>query len=77
MNELAAQIEADAARLTKRMDEVFELGRNAQISNKEIAGQLNVSDKTLQKQMNIGTKKLYLKISTLLFSLLKNNQISR
>jgi len=70
VNELAAQIEAEVARLPEKMREVFELSRKAQLSHKEIAAQLQISDKTVKKQINNAIRELRLKINTLLFSIL-------
>lgn len=51
IRELAHQIEREISRMPKKMQEVFQLSRNANLSHKEIAERLGISDKTVKKQI--------------------------
>ncbi|WP_110831479.1 RNA polymerase sigma factor [Pedobacter nutrimenti] len=63
--ELASRIEKEIARLPLKMREVFELSRKDFLSNKEIAGKMEISDKTVKKQINNALKILRLKLGPL------------
>ena len=64
--ELSALIEKEIASLPPRMQEVFRLSRERELSYKEIAEQLNISDQTAKLQVHNALKILRLKIGTLL-----------
>jgi len=64
---LSVKIEQEISLLPKKMREVFEMSRKANISYKEIAGDLNISDKTVKKQVSNAIKILRLKLGTLMF----------
>jgi len=68
--ELAKEIEKEVAKMPAKMREVFELSRKANLSYKEIAGELGISDKTVKKQVNNAIKILRVKFNSLLFSIL-------
>lgn len=51
-NQLKEIIEKHVASLPRKMREVFELSRNAQLSHKEISEQLGISEKTVKSQIN-------------------------
>ncbi|WP_256003399.1 MULTISPECIES: RNA polymerase sigma factor [Pedobacter] len=54
--ELAEQIEKEVSRMPRKMQEIFLLSRNANLSHKEIAEQLGISDKTVKKQVGNAIK---------------------
>lgn len=60
--ELSALIEKETEALPAKMRQIFELSRNANLSHKEIAGQLVISDKTVKKQVSNALKILRLKL---------------
>lgn len=66
-NQLKAIIEKEVALLPARMREIFELSRNAQLSHKEIALQLDVSEKTVKNQINNALKILRVKLGLFVF----------
>jgi RNA polymerase sigma-70 factor (ECF subfamily) len=68
--ELALQIEKEVNRMPKKMREVFELSRKANLSHKEIADELGISDKTVKKQINNAIKILRVKFNALIMSIL-------
>lgn len=67
-------IEQEIENLPKKMKEIFFLSRKDQLSNKEIAQQLNLSEKTVKNQVNNALKQLRSKFGPLIFLLyLLNN----
>lgn len=56
VKELAHQIEEEVSRMPKKMREVFQLSRDANLTHKEIAKQLGISDKTVKKQVGNAIK---------------------
>lgn len=62
---LAAKIEQEIALLPKKMREVFEMSRKANMTYKQIADSLDISDKTVKKQMSNAIKILRLKLGAL------------
>lgn len=66
-NQLKAIIEKEVALLPAKMREIFELSRNAQLSHKEIAAQLDVSEKTVKNQINNALKILRVKLGLFVF----------
>ncbi|MCD0489690.1 RNA polymerase sigma-70 factor [Pedobacter sp. MC2016-14] len=68
--ELIKNIEKAVATLPKKMREVFELSRNEQMTQKEIATKLNLSDKTVKKQVVNALKIIRMKISQVMVTFL-------
>lgn len=60
--ELIALVEKEVSSLPDKMREVFQLSRNAGLSHKEIAEQLNISEKTVRNHVNHALKILRLKL---------------
>ncbi|TCD01254.1 RNA polymerase sigma-70 factor [Pedobacter psychroterrae] len=58
LKELIYLIQEFVGQLPARSREIFELSRGANLTNKEIAKQLNISEKTVENQMTIVLKKL-------------------
>jgi len=56
--ELKLCLQKEIAHLPVRCSEIFKLSRNQQLSNKEIASQLNLSIKTVENQITIAIKRL-------------------
>ena len=56
--ELATTIEEAINRLPEKCRVIFTLSRNAELSYKEIAAELNISIKTVENQIGIALKKL-------------------
>jgi RNA polymerase sigma-70 factor (ECF subfamily) len=56
VKELAEQIEKEVGRMPAKMQEIFLLSRNENLSHKEIAEQLGISDKTVKKQVGNAIK---------------------
>jgi len=56
--ELKAVIAKMSAKLPPRARLIFELSRNEQLSNREIAQKLGISEKTVENQITIAIKKL-------------------
>lgn len=63
--ELAAEIEAEIAKLPPKMREIFELRRTAGLSYKQIAVQLGISDETVKTQVSRALKVLRTKFGAL------------
>ncbi|KAA5549627.1 RNA polymerase sigma-70 factor [Adhaeribacter rhizoryzae] len=74
-NQLQTLIEKEIAALPPKMQEVFSLSRNAHLSHKEIAAELNLSEQTVKKQVNNALRILRTKLGLLIFLylLFKNN----
>lgn len=68
--EFTALIEKEIALLPQKMREVFMLSRQAGLSNKEIAGRLNITEKTARNQVNNALKQLRIKLGLWNFLLL-------
>ncbi|WP_316815318.1 RNA polymerase sigma-70 factor [Pedobacter nyackensis] len=70
--ELRSLIEKEVAKLPEKMREVFELSRNAGLSHREIAVQLNLAEKTVKNHINHALKILRGKfeLASILFYLL-------
>jgi len=64
--ELIAIIEKEIKSLPPRMQEIFRLSRESELSYKEIGDQLNISDKTAKLQLHNALKILKVKIGGLL-----------
>ncbi|MGV3508501.1 MAG: RNA polymerase sigma-70 factor [Sphingobacteriaceae bacterium] len=60
--ELIELVEREVGNLPDKMREVFQLSRNAGLSHKEIAEQLNISEKTVRNHVNHALKILRLKL---------------
>jgi RNA polymerase sigma-70 factor (family 1) len=58
LKELKAVIVQLSAELPERARLIFELSRNEQLSNREIAEKLGISEKTVENQITIALKKL-------------------
>jgi len=58
LKELKAVILQMSAKLPERARLIFELSRNEQLSNREIANKLGISEKTVENQITIALKKL-------------------
>jgi RNA polymerase sigma-70 factor (ECF subfamily) len=58
LKELKAVIAKMSAKLPARAKLIYELSRNEQLSNREIAVKLGISEKTVENQMTIALKKL-------------------
>ncbi len=63
--ELEAIIEREIKLLPEKMRETFELSRQANLSYKEIAREMNTSDETVKKQISRALKRLRLKLNLL------------
>jgi len=74
-NQLQTLIEKEIAALPPKMQEVFSLSRNAHLSHKEIAAELNLSEQTVKKQVNNALRILRTKLGLFIFLylLFKNN----
>ena len=70
--ELAFQIEKEVSKLPEKMRLIFEMSRNASLSHKEIAEQLQISPNTVKNHMveALKTLKTHLKYSDFLFFVL-------
>ncbi|GEO06011.1 DNA-directed RNA polymerase sigma-70 factor [Adhaeribacter aerolatus] len=66
-NQLQTLIEKEIAALPPKMQEVFSLSRNAHLSHKEIAAELNLSEQTVKKQVNNALRILRTKLGLLIF----------
>nr|WP_199078062.1 RNA polymerase sigma-70 factor [Pedobacter sp. ASV19] len=66
-NQLKEIIEKHVAVLPKKMREVFELSRNAQLSHKEIADKLGISEHTVKSQINSALNILRSKLGAVAF----------
>jgi RNA polymerase sigma-70 factor (ECF subfamily) len=62
--ELQEVIDKAIDALPKKMKQIFQLSKVEQLSNKEIATQLDISDKTVRNQLSTALKTLKLKITT-------------
>lgn len=60
-------LEAGMQELPEKCREIFRLSRKEQLSNKEIAGRLNLSLKTVENQINIALRRLRASFRDLLF----------
>jgi RNA polymerase sigma-70 factor (family 1) len=58
LKELKTVIAQMSAKLPERARLIFELSRNEQLSNREIAQKLGISEKTVENQITIAIKKL-------------------
>jgi len=58
LKELKAVIAQMSAKLPERARLIFELSRNEQLSNREIADKLGISEKTVENQITISLKKI-------------------
>nr|WP_121271842.1 RNA polymerase sigma-70 factor [Pedobacter schmidteae] len=56
--DLRMQLNRQIGQLPEKCAEIFKLSRNEQLSNKEIANQLDVSVKTVENQISIALKRL-------------------
>jgi RNA polymerase sigma-70 factor (family 1) len=65
IKELKAVIAQMSAKLPARARLIFELSRNEQLSNREIANKLGISEKTVENQITIALKKLRLALGSL------------
>lgn len=65
--ELAAIIEREIDNLPEKMREIFLLSRRENLTNKEIAGHLNISEKTVKNQVSTALKTLRVKLGSLTF----------
>jgi len=65
LKELKAVIRQMSAKLPARARLIFELSRNEQLSNREIAEKLGISEKTVENQITIAIKKLRISMGTL------------
>lgn len=73
-NEMNAMIDREIALLPKKMREVFELSRKAELSHKEIADKLNISEQTVRKHVQHALKTLRVKLGVyVLIYLLMNH----
>ncbi|SKB30380.1 RNA polymerase sigma-70 factor, ECF subfamily [Parapedobacter luteus] len=63
--ELQLSIDKQIARMPPRMREVFLLSRTENLTNREIAAQLNISENTVKKQINYALKLIRLTIKVL------------
>ncbi len=61
-NEMNALIDREIAQLPKKMREVFELSRKAELSHKEIAEKLNISEQTVRKHVQHALRTLRVKL---------------
>ena len=68
-NQLTALIEKEIASLPPKMRQVFELSRKANLSHREIAGQLNLSEETVKKHVHHALKILKVKLGLLVYML--------
>src|SRR5690606_27958160 len=64
--ELQEQINAEVARLPKKMREIFCLSRDNYLSHREIAERTGLSESTVKKQVNNALKVLRVKLGALL-----------
>jgi RNA polymerase sigma-70 factor (family 1) len=65
LKELKAIISQMSAKLPARARLIFELSRNEQLSNREIAEKLSISEKTVENQITIALKKLRIAMGSL------------
>lgn len=65
--QLKELIEKGIDSLPQKMKAIFELSRKEELSNREIAAQLNLSEQTVKKQIHNALKVLRAKLSTMLF----------
>jgi len=65
LKELKAVIMQLSAELPERARLIFELSRNEQLSNREIAEKLGISEKTVENQITIALKKLRLSMGSI------------
>jgi len=68
--ELAAIIEREVAALPPKMQEVFRLSREEELSYKEIAQKMNITEQTAKLQVHNAVKTLRLKIGSFLSAIL-------
>lgn len=66
-NQLKELIEKQVSALPKKMREIFELSRNAQLSHKEISAQLGISENTVKSQINSALRLLKSKLGAVFF----------
>lgn len=66
-NQLKSLIEKEIDALPGKMREIFLLSRKANLSHKEIAGQLDISEKTVKNQVNNALKILRGKLGLLIY----------
>ena len=66
-NELKAYIEKEVRALPPKMKQIFELSREANLSYKEIADQLNVSENNVSKQVNNALRLLKTKLGLIIY----------
>ncbi|HTD40171.1 MAG TPA: RNA polymerase sigma-70 factor [Mucilaginibacter sp.] len=69
LKELIIIIEAEVNTLPPQMKLIFEMSRNAKLSHKEIAQELNISPLTVKKQVNNSLRILRIKLGTLFLML--------
>lgn len=62
---LSERIEQEVSKLPRKMKEIFEMSRKANMSCKEIASNLDLSDKTVKRQISNAIKILRLKFGIL------------
>lgn len=65
--ELSASIDREIALLPEKMREIFLLSKKENLSNKEIAAQLNISEKTVRNQISTALKILRMKLGLFAF----------
>lgn len=68
--QLAVLIEAEIARLTPKMREVFELSRKEHLSHQEIAERLGLSEQTVSKHITNALKTLRNRLGILIYLLM-------
>ena len=67
--EMTMLIDREIMALPPKMRRIFQLSRQSELSQKEIAQQLQISDKTVKKQMSNAMKLLWMKLSASVFFL--------
>lgn len=64
INELKELIESEVCKLPVRMQQIFRMSREDEVSIREIAGQLNLSEQTVKNQLSTALKRLREKLRT-------------
>jgi RNA polymerase sigma-70 factor (ECF subfamily) len=64
---LVELIEKEVAALPAKMRIVFELSRKANLTHREIAGQLDISEETVKKHIHHALKQLRVKLGILVY----------
>jgi RNA polymerase sigma-70 factor (ECF subfamily) len=68
-NQLKALIEKEIAALTPKMRQVFEMSRIANLSQKEIAGELNIAEETVKKHIHHALRILRVRLGLVIYLL--------